>query len=108
MDDINLPKLEGPRDHLRFGFSSMQTDTKSKHLVEALQDTQISDRMRIDSVRQMYGIHLAMRLATEQKLSSRLRRLPGLECSNIAQEILLGTDRSIGIPDVYSGINYRL
>ena len=108
MDDITLPKLAGPRDHLRLGFASMQTDMISKHPIEALQGNRISDRMRIESVRQMYGIHMAMRLATEQKLSSRLRRLPGLECSSIGQEILVGTDRFIDFADVYSGGNVNV
>ena len=103
MSDTSLPKLDGPRDHMRHGFASMQMDMKAKHPVEILQDHRSSGRMRIESIRQVYGIHMAMRLATEQKLTSRQHRLPGLESSTIGQDILMGTDRSIDVGDIYEG-----
>lgn len=62
----------------------------------------------IDCVRRIYGSGLAMRLATERQMASKVGgRLPGMEgaivdSSNIALETLLGTDTKLDFQDVLS------
>lgn len=54
---------------------------------------------KLDQVRRTHGSHMAMRLATEKENFSRLRRLPGLESSNVALQTLMGESESVDFPD---------
>jgi hypothetical protein len=46
---------------------------------------------------------MAMTLATEKEIFSRMRRLPGLETSNVGLETVMGVDESIDFPDFLNG-----
>ena len=104
MDDTGLPITSGPIDHLRQGFNSLEQAYKQPHPVQILQNKQdLEWNLKLDVVRRNYGSHLAMRLATEKKMLSRARRLPGLESSNIALATVLGTSETIDFQDFLNG-----
>jgi Proteasome maturation factor UMP1 len=60
----------------------------------------------LDDVRRIYGSGLAMRLATERQMASKVGgRLPGMDnvdSSNIMLETLLGTDTTLEFQDFLS------
>lgn len=96
-----LPVYSGSVDHLRQGFRSLEHETSSNHPLQSNRNIWMS---KVDMVRRTYGSHLAMKLATEKEVFSHLRRLPGLESSNIALETVLGTDESMEFADYLNGI----
>jgi hypothetical protein len=105
----SIPLLGNPVDMMQAGpnghnFASSATQ---KHPVEDLQQrsTMFDD---LDDVRRIYGSGLAMRLATERQMASKVGgRLPGMESSsvdssNIILETLMGTDIKLDFQDVLS------
>ncbi len=102
MDESGLPILTGPVDHLRQGFQGLQLEAAANapHPVEAGQKkSDFAFSSKLDMVRRTYGSHMAMRLASEQIIYNRDRRLPGLECSHITCDTLAGTDTRIDFQD---------
>eukprot|EP01040_Poterioochromonas_malhamensis_P013934 gene13934-15383_t len=100
MNENGLPIASGPADHLRLGFSSLEQSHKAPHPIQVLQNqTDLEWALKLDVVRRTYGSHMAMRLATERKMLSRPRRLPGLESSNVAVSTMLGNAESIDFKD---------
>ena len=91
----------GPNGH-NFASSASQ-----KHPVDDLQrrSTVYDD---LEDVRRIYGSGLAMRLATERQMASKVGgRLPGMESvsvdsSNFLMETLMGTDTKLDFQDVLS------
>mmetsp|Transcript_758 Transcript_758/g.1317 ORF Transcript_758/g.1317 Transcript_758/m.1317 type:complete len:112 (+) Transcript_758:90-425(+) len=104
-DSSGLPVYSGPVDHLRQGFSSLESGLASRHPVHLVQSSHdnLAWKTKLDTVRRTYGSHLAMTLATEKEQFSRIRRLPGLESSNIALQTVMGNDLSIDFPDYLDG-----
>eukprot|EP00286_Rhodomonas_abbreviata_P023339 CAMPEP_0181305502 /NCGR_PEP_ID=MMETSP1101-20121128/9769_1 /TAXON_ID=46948 /ORGANISM="Rhodomonas abbreviata, Strain Caron Lab Isolate" /LENGTH=129 /DNA_ID=CAMNT_0023411433 /DNA_START=85 /DNA_END=474 /DNA_ORIENTATION=- len=102
MDINGLPLYSGSVDHLRHGFQSLQTERSTSHPIHNLQSSRNSNNAfasKLENVRRTYGSHLAMRLATEKETFSRIRRLPGLETSNVSLQTVMGTDESMDFPD---------
>lgn len=102
-----LPVYTGPVDHLRHGFRSLESEFVAPHPVQRLQTASANSGAwvrKLDTVRRIYGSHMAMRLATEKETFSRNRRLPGLESSNIALQTLMGTDETVDFQDFLNGI----
>eukprot|EP01038_Epipyxis_sp_PR26KG_P010528 gene10528-14145_t len=99
--ESSLPVYDGPVDHLRLGFRSLENELQTKHPIETLQKSRENVLWfnKLDMVRKTYGSHLAMRLATEKELLGHSRRLPGLESSRIGLQTLLGEDESIDFND---------
>lgn len=92
--------LQGPVDHLRQGFQSYEQAHRAPHPIQMMQNRpDLEWNYKLDTVRRTYGSHMAMRLATEKKVMSRMRRLPGLETSSIGVDTVLGTDLSIEFRD---------
>jgi len=54
---------------------------------------------KIDRVRRSYGIHMAMRLATEESVFGRPRRLPGLSSSKALYDTITGNGTKIEFCD---------
>jgi len=57
----------------------------------------------MEMVRQMHGIHMAMRLSTEREIFRRPRRLPGLQASKLSLDTALGIDDAISFSDFLNG-----
>ena len=65
-------------------------------------NTAASPFCNLEFVRHVYGSGLAMRLATEQKIAREqdmAARAPGLESSNLFEEIVSGRDTTIDFSD---------
>jgi hypothetical protein len=109
--DNGLPILTGPVDHLRQGFQGLQLETAhlAVHPVQAIQQRgEFAYNRKLDMVRRTYGSHMAMRLAAEQAIYNRDRRLPGLESSHITSDTLAGSDISIDFQDFLNGKHLKL
>jgi len=95
-----MDKLNGPVDRMRQEKVSLELEHGSKHPVQLIQEGSRRDwHQKLDTVRRTYGSHLAMRLATEKESLSRMRRLPGLEFSNIGLQTIMGNDDKIDFAD---------
>lgn len=105
MEQQGLPVYNGPIDHLRYGFRSLESEMTAPHAVAAFQKNrgEAEWACKMDLVRRIYGSHLAMRLATEKAMFSRPHRLPGLQSSNISLETVMGTDSTIDFTDFLNG-----
>lgn len=87
--------------------NNFATATTQRHHVDDLQRrSAVYDDL--EDVRRIYGSGLAMRLATERQMASKVGgRLPGMESatvdsSNVMMETLLGTDTKLDFGDVLS------
>ena len=101
----SIPVYEGPVDHLRYGFKSLETQTSAAHPVAQLQLANVDAQWaaKLDMVRRTYGSHLAMRLATERTMFGRQHRLPGLQSSHVGLDTVTGSDVNIDFSDYLSG-----
>lgn len=110
----SIPVYEGPVDHLRYGFKSLETQTSAAHPVAQLQSANVDAQWaaKLDMVRRTYGSHLAMRLATERTIFGRQHRLPGLQSSHVGLDTVTGSDVNIDFSDYLSGtykyLNFNL
>jgi hypothetical protein len=105
----SIPLMDAPVNMMENGPNGhhFATSATQKHPVDDLQrrSTLFDD---LDDVRRIYGSGLAMRLATERQMASKVGgRLPGMESysvdsSNILLETLLGTDTKLDFQDVLS------
>jgi proteasome maturation protein len=104
MDSFSLPHYDGPVDHMRNGLRSLESEMSAPHPIAALQRSNMSDRSaKLDTVRRLYGSHMAMRLETERQIFSKNHRLPGLESSKIARQTLMGSDETMEFSDFLNG-----
>jgi proteasome maturation protein len=105
MESNGLPLYTGPVDHMRLGFRSLENELSVQHPINSMQNSKNGSAWmgKLDTVRRMHGSHLAMRLATERETMSRIRRLPGLQSSNIALQTLMGTDETVEFSDFLNG-----
>eukprot|EP01039_Chlorochromonas_danica_P008693 gene8693-9578_t len=102
MESSGLPVLTGPVDHLRQGFQGLQLEAShlGPHPVELLQKREeFAYSQKLNMIRRTYGSHMAMRLATEQMIHDRDRRLPGMKSSHITCDTLSGRDEAIDFQD---------
>jgi hypothetical protein len=101
----SLPHYDGPVDHLRYGFQSLQHEMNERHPVQMLQraNDEIAFKDKLESARRTYGSHMAMTLATEKQMMNRDHRLPGLKSSKIHLDTLLGDDCQIDFTDFLNG-----
>ena len=106
MEQQGLPVYNGPIDHLRYGFRSLESEMTAPHAVAAFQKNrgEAEWACKMDMVRRSYGSHLAMRLASERAMFSRPHRLPGLQSSNISLDTVMGTDSMIDFTDFLNGM----
>ena len=104
----SLPVYEGPVDHLRYGFKSLESAANAPHPVAQLQRSSGDAEWaaKLDFVRRSYGSHLAMRLATERSMFSRPHRLPGLQSSHVGLDTVTGSDVKIDFVDFLNGTCY--
>ena len=95
-----IPILNGPADHLRHGFNSMEYEAKATHpLANSIKREEDEWIAKLDNVRRMYGSHMAMRLATERQTFKKNNRMPGLKTSSIHYDIVMGQDTQINFSD---------
>jgi hypothetical protein len=101
----SLPHYDGPVDHLRYGFQSLQNEMNERHPIQLLQraSEEGAFRDKMEMARRTYGSHLAMTLATERQMLNRDHRLPGLKSSRIHMDTLLGDDCQIDFTDFLNG-----
>ena len=97
MEEQTLPKYQGPVDHLRYGFRSLQHELVAPHPVATIQRThsELSWLKEIETVRRIHGSGFAMRLATDRAILMNKFKFPGLESSNILLDTVTGKDTSI-------------
>lgn len=105
--NFELPRYDGPVDHLRYGFNSLENQFNASHPVAAIQkgDAESQFFRKLKTVRSMYGSGLAMRLATDRAVLSRKRRLHGLASSSVLLDTVTGDDTTISFEDVLNGKN---
>jgi len=100
------PMLCGPNG------GNLAAQSKKIHPVDYLQRVAVSSAsLDLDAVRRIYGSGLAMRLATERSLASRVGgRLPGMDAhpdSNAMLDTLTGSDLTIGFEDILNVVQTR-
>lgn len=104
MSEQGLPVLNGPIDHLRQGFLSYQHQY-GQHPVQMIENNErIQWNNKLDVIRRTYGSHMAMRLATERKIHSTNRRLPGLQSSHLGLDVLSGDLTQMEFQDYLKGM----
>lgn len=98
---FGLPVATGPHDTLRDGFKNNEHAMMTPHPVQGLdKQSELAEfNGKIERVRRVYGIHMAMRLATEEKSFGRPRRLPGLQSSHALHDTITGSGTKIDFKD---------
>ena len=101
MDSCGLPFQSAPVDHLRCGFSSLETSNSRSHPVEHFQRVRESNEWteKLVNAKNMYGTHMAMRLASERQHFSRQHRLFGLPSSRVGLDSVTGEGLQIDFSD---------
>ncbi|XP_077592174.1 proteasome maturation protein [Stigmatopora nigra] len=56
--------------------------------------------MNFSTLRNIQGLHAPLKLQMEYRAAKQIQRLPFLPSSNLALDILRGTDESIGFEDI--------
>eukprot|EP00602_Paraphysomonas_sp_CaronLab_P002087 CAMPEP_0185024508 /NCGR_PEP_ID=MMETSP1103-20130426/7604_1 /TAXON_ID=36769 /ORGANISM="Paraphysomonas bandaiensis, Strain Caron Lab Isolate" /LENGTH=128 /DNA_ID=CAMNT_0027557493 /DNA_START=52 /DNA_END=438 /DNA_ORIENTATION=+ len=101
MEDRSLPLHTAPVDRMRHGFQCLENEMSATHPIMGFEKNY--DNMRwtekITNARRMYGIHMAMRLASEREQFDRSHRLFGLPSSKISLESATGDGISIDYSD---------
>mmetsp|Transcript_13688 Transcript_13688/g.20841 ORF Transcript_13688/g.20841 Transcript_13688/m.20841 type:complete len:132 (-) Transcript_13688:903-1298(-) len=105
----SIPLMKNPVNEMESGLngSNLAAAAQQRHPIDELQRTSnLHDDL--EDVRRIYGSALAMRLATERQMASKVGgRLPGMESSfgessNVMIETLIGTDTKVDFSDVLS------
>jgi hypothetical protein len=74
-EENGLPIYNGPVDHLRHGFFSLESELGSnQHPVSVIENSNNAWMSKLEHVRRTYGTHLAMRLATEKATFDKQHR----------------------------------
>ncbi|KAI0668739.1 proteasome maturation factor UMP1 [Trametes maxima] len=91
----------GLHDTLQYGPRSLAaevtTSSKVKDRLENWEATQ--DNLKLQMQRQLFGLHMPMRILMERKLVSQSSHMPALQQSNLHLDILMGRDESLECPD---------
>ncbi|KAK9527960.1 hypothetical protein VZT92_014467 [Zoarces viviparus] len=92
----------GVQDTLRSGFTSVKNELLPSHPLELsernFQPNQ--DKMNFSTLRNIQGLHAPMKLQMEYRAARQIQRLPFLQSSNLALDILRGNDESVGFEDI--------
>jgi hypothetical protein len=103
----SIPIAQNPVKTMETGLNghNLATTASQRHPVDDLQRrSALYDDL--DDVRRIYGSGLAMRLATERQMASKVGgRLPGMESGdsqNVLMQTLMGTDTKLDFGDVLS------
>lgn len=104
MEQENFLKFHGPLDRMRGGFHS-SSDFGVAHPVQSLEEREKlhNEFTKRKFIRCNYGLHMAMRLASEDAARNSLGRLPGLRSNSIHAQTLAGLDTTISFPDYIGG-----
>ncbi|KAI0820614.1 proteasome maturation factor UMP1 [Trametes gibbosa] len=91
----------GLHDTLQYGPRSLATEATNKshvkHRLENWEATQ--DNLKLQMHRQLFGLHMPMRILMERKLVSQNSHMPTLPQSNLHLDILMGRDETLECPD---------
>ena len=96
-----LPIFSGPADTLRYGFHHMEAEMTAPHPVQTLErkSAELELNAKLERVRRTYGIHMAMRIGTEESVFGRKRRLPGLPSSTALYDTITNKGERIEFKD---------
>ncbi|XP_077364864.1 proteasome maturation protein isoform X2 [Festucalex cinctus] len=96
------PGAYGVHDTLRYGFNNVKSEIIPTHPLELSEKNfQLNqDKMNFSTLRNIQGLHAPLKLQMEYRAARRIQRLPFLQSSNLALDILRGTDESIGFEDI--------
>lgn len=103
----SLPFYRGPPDQLRHGYRSLESERIQNYSID---NHRSQSYIKINKISRIYGSAVAMRIATEDELFGRIRRLPGLQSSSVVHQTVLGCDGTIDFSDYLNGAykNYGL
>ncbi|OJT11173.1 Proteasome maturation factor UMP1 [Trametes pubescens] len=91
----------GLHDTLQYGPRSLATEVRKngavKDRLENWEATQ--DNLKLQMQRQLFGLHMPMRILMERKLVSQNSHMPVLSQSNLHLDILMGRDEMLECPD---------
>mmetsp|Transcript_22966 Transcript_22966/g.38878 ORF Transcript_22966/g.38878 Transcript_22966/m.38878 type:complete len:129 (+) Transcript_22966:93-479(+) len=109
MDASGLPFQSAPVDHLRCGFSSFETAQSSLHPIQTFEKSRVNNEWgeKLMNAKNMYGTHMAMRLATERQQFTRDHRLFGLPSSRIGLDSVTGEGIQIEYSDFLNDPHMR-
>ncbi|XP_061661389.1 proteasome maturation protein [Syngnathoides biaculeatus] len=96
------PGAYGVHDTLRYGFNNVKNEILPGHPLELSEKNfQLNeDKMNFSSLRNIQGLHAPLKLQMEYRAARQIQRLPFLPSSNLALDILRGTDESVGFEDI--------
>ena len=97
----------GVNDMMRNGPSNVLSGVVSAHpLQSAEKNFHLNEEKRMmNATRNIHGMHMPIRLGMEKAVASKIRRLPGMQSSNLAMRTLLGTTSTIGPEDVFNDVS---
>ena len=104
-DQQNLPLQNAPTDSFRLGARKPFERIDYYHPVLDIQQNEIGNgwNNKIDMIRRTYGSHMAMRIASENKIFQTSHRLPGLESSKISYDTVTGRNLEVSFTDILNG-----
>ncbi|KAI0736056.1 proteasome maturation factor UMP1 [Earliella scabrosa] len=91
----------GLHDTLRYGPRSLAAEVTSTSTVRSrLENWEATqDNLKLQMQRQLFGLHMPMRLMMERKIVSQNPHMPILPQSNLHLEILMGRDETLECVD---------
>eukprot|EP00549_Striatella_unipunctata_P024540 CAMPEP_0118694614 /NCGR_PEP_ID=MMETSP0800-20121206/12636_1 /TAXON_ID=210618 ORGANISM="Striatella unipunctata, Strain CCMP2910" /NCGR_SAMPLE_ID=MMETSP0800 /ASSEMBLY_ACC=CAM_ASM_000638 /LENGTH=130 /DNA_ID=CAMNT_0006593129 /DNA_START=101 /DNA_END=496 /DNA_ORIENTATION=+ len=102
----SIPMMNKPYNMMEVGpnGNNLASQSREIHPVDRMQRATGGSALDLDMVRRVYGSGLAMKLATERNMASRVGgRLPGLPQSNLMHDALSGRDLDLDFGDVLGG-----
>ncbi|KZT08883.1 proteasome maturation factor UMP1 [Laetiporus sulphureus 93-53] len=91
----------GLHDTLRYGPRSLSAEVTAnggtRERLENWEATQ--DNLKLTMQREMFGLHMPMRLLMERKIVAQNSHMPALPQSNIHLDILMGRDETLDCAD---------
>ncbi|KAI0638777.1 proteasome maturation factor UMP1 [Trametes polyzona] len=91
----------GLHDTLQYGPRSLAAEvTKKSNVKDRLENWEATqDNLKLQMQRQVFGLHMPMRILMERKLVSQNSHMPILPQSNLHLDILMGRDEILDCPD---------
>jgi hypothetical protein len=102
--DQDYLKFQGPLDRMRNGFNG-NIPHMVNHPVQTIEAFEKfnDDLMKRKFIRCNYGVHMVMKLASEEALFRSCGRLPGLRSNSIHAQTFTGQDSNISFSDYIGG-----